>query len=198
MEKLTLEQVAPYLPYGLWVNINEDIDCKTYEDEEYDEIAGVIGSGNYFVSGLNYKENVFFTGDTIMLLDAYGIKTLSYCPVEQVKPLLRPMNLTKPIIVEDKEVIPIVELAKRFHTLSEATISHYDNIIDAGSYGIQVSCYLDKDRHGYYSVFADKDLVHHNESRVVKWLYANYFDVDGLIEKGLAIDATTLETNVYK
>lgn len=180
MKKLTLENASNYLPYKLKVLHTE------FEMEgSYTQVVTLSTAG---------EECLTFTDHR------WGASDYHY-EVEsnpEIKFILRPTDLTKPIRLDGKEVIPIVELAKKFHIPSEAAISHYDNIIDAGSYGIQVSCYLDKDRHSYYSVFADKDLVHHNESRVVKWLYANKFDVDGLIDAGLAIDVNTLETNPYE
>lgn len=177
MEKLTLEQIAPYPigENGLRVLLKNDnapryIYCLT----------------NYSIEAKPQK---------------HGMKYASFYRVgtgeSEFKPILSPTDLTKPIIVEGKEIIPIVELARLFHSVKEPAIVKYDNIIDAGSYGTQVSCYLDKDRHAYYSVYADVDLVMHNEARVVQWLFKHKFDVFGLIEKGLAVDVNTLETNPY-
>jgi len=92
--------------------------------------------------------------------------------------LARPLSdLTKEITHNGLTFVPIVELAKKFHTLSEETCKGgYRDIIDAGSYGIQVSCFIDKDRHGYYSIYGDNDLMFHNDARevnkLIEWNFA--------------------------
>ena len=48
---------------------------------------------------------------------------------------------------------------------------------------------------GYISLFEDEELNIDDLNRLYDWLNKNYFDYRGLIEKGLAIDATGL--NIY-
>lgn len=48
---------------------------------------------------------------------------------------------------------------------------------------------------GYISLFEDEELNIDDLNRLYDWLNKNYFDYRGLIEKGLAIDASGL--NIY-
>lgn len=48
---------------------------------------------------------------------------------------------------------------------------------------------------GYISLFEDEELNIDDLNRLYDWLNKNHFDYRGLIEKGLAIDATNL--NIY-
>lgn len=82
--KLTLENIAYYLPYGLKAELQTAIN--------FGEIYEVTGLNSDIVKldGLEYWNHLF-----------------------EIKPLLRPMSqLTQKITIEGKECIPIVELAK--------------------------------------------------------------------------------------
>lgn len=105
---------------------------------------------------------------------------------------LRPLSdLTKVIEVNGEEFVPIIALAKLFFSAKSAVLE-YKDILDAGAYGIQVSCFYDEHRHAYYQIYGDIDLISHNEHRVIEKLYEWHFDIHGLIEKGLAIDKNTI------
>jgi hypothetical protein len=96
--KLTLEILAPYLPYGLKVRV-EDYKCD-YVGREFDE---VIGFHQWDKSGLLWS----------VLTDG-GAKP----SVEKVKPILRPLSyLTKEIEVDGEKFIPI-ELLDNYHNFS--------------------------------------------------------------------------------
>ena len=96
--KLTLEILAPYLPYGLKVRV-EDYKCD-YVGREFDE---VIGFHQWDKSGLLWS----------VLTDG-GAKP----SVEKVKPILRPLSyLTKEIEVNGEKFIPI-ELLDNYHNFS--------------------------------------------------------------------------------
>jgi hypothetical protein len=162
METLKLENIASYLPYGL----------KLWSDIKNAPVD-VIG----------------FEKDSLII--CYDIFDKYYIAFGALKPILSPMDLTKPIILEDKEVIPIVELAK-------ISIPHFTwSINDKGeaTYIDSSFYYLGNDFCVYWQGEAH---IAKNQLALFKWLYANKFDIDGLIEKGLAIDVNTLERNPYE
>jgi len=135
--------------------------------------------------------------------------------IENCKPILRPMDLTKPITIDGKEVIPLQELAlivhgfgrrewkNRLKSMSIKNIKH-SNIEQSLSYN-DVGAGRKKFAYNFgwkgFLLSADNGVsypLHINDQLALfKWLYANKFDVDGLIEKGLAIDVNTLEINPY-
>lgn len=188
---LTLEHIAPYLPYGLHI-IHPDID-----GEQIQLIMDPAGSSR----------------DTLSIDDV-----LKY----DCKPILRPMSdLTRPIKIDGKEVVPLMEIGK----MIEPEYKHLDTD-NEGNYLIgkdmHISCgcpydcncgsnaqsyilFYDSERKNFYStvyIDANPDNVvgedTHESYEAIKWLYKHKFDIDGLIESGLAIDANTLETNPYE
>jgi len=183
MEKLTLEHIAPYLPYGLMV-IRISKCERTY-----------INPGPYKLIGADNLNAGYLHGASFS--------------IENSKPILRSMDLTKPITIEGKEVIPIVELAKIM----------WGDKIEIGNFrktdNYQVCEINPNTMHVLRHLIFDSDGFHHsaprhrepvlnqirtcpNQRELWKWLYANKFDVDGLIDAGLAIDVNTLETNPYE
>jgi len=136
--KLQLEHIQGYLAHGLKVkNLNPHNDYSGGK-----EILTV--NGTYYLYPKD-EEPILF----VSFKEHPTGKSFDSCI-----PILRKLDLTKSITVDGVEILPIVELAKKFHLPSEAAcLGGYRDIIDAGSYGTQVSCYLDKDRHSYYSAF---------------------------------------------
>lgn len=171
MDKLTLENIAPYLPYKLAVE-HIDTDCNVNETTiDFVDMANT--EMLTFMKGADF----YFTNSDI-----------------KVKPILRPMDLTKPIIVEGKEIIPIVELAKiafpnektwTIESEEEGIISCMDFDFGYRGNSFKSSGYM------YKPVHVPSQLI------LFQWLLKHKFDVFGLIEKGLAIDANTLTTNPY-
>lgn len=171
MEKLTLEQIAPFLPYGL----------KMWRSEKIWPLTGLNNRVEFQLLSFGPHE-----------LNPIGCKAI-----------LRPMDLTKPIIVEGKEVIPVVELAKIvipnpseeafggmnwFEYEGEAVL--YDTGMESGYLLKYVNGCFVLEGHDYSAYCPDQlDLF--------QWLFKHKFDVFGIIEKGLAIDVNTLEINPY-
>lgn len=172
-EKLTLENIAPYLPYGLKLEYEGNI-------SEMNEI--------------NILNSIY-----------YG------------KPILRLMDLAKPIIVEGKEIIPIVELYNLSQGIAYSPDYHRVDIMSSSWVCI------DKKGHwlynfrmftteidvrlgigyGFESWTTDlrndnkKEQNVNNQNLIFQWLFKHKFDVFWLIEKGLSIDVNTLEINPY-
>jgi len=172
MEKLELKHIVGYLPYDLKV---------------------LSGFGEY-----SEIDSLYFSKDghkrpSLNLMVSHFPKGFRGENFKEIKPILRPLSdLTKEIEVNGEKFIPIIALAKLFFCAKSAVLEHKD-IIDAGAYGIQVSCFYDEHRYAYYQIFGDIDLIEHNEYRVVQKLYEWHFDIHDLIGKGLAIDINTLK-----
>jgi len=189
---ITLENIAPYMPYGLKFKSEMD---KPFDEHGINPIHtcnGIIELFGDFC--LNAKE----------LNDAYA--------VQSCKPILRPMDLTKPITIDGKEVIPIVELAKigwdeklsayKIHPERASLITNWKSLIYPDARYISFNCKTWENNNFYLGVLdSEINEIHYlsprNQNKLFKWLYTNFFDVDGLIEKGLAIDVSTLEINLY-
>jgi hypothetical protein len=162
-EKLTFENLAPYLPYGL---IAEMIMYKCdYVGKKYDIIKGVE----------QWSKN----GDWCLLTEG-GSKP----PLDKIKPILRPLSdLTKEIEVDGEKFVPLIELCKIYlpdecrlgvpYTCNGYTITYGG--LTFGYTREEGFCVSDKDYH---------DL---NQLTLFKKLYKWHFDLEGLIEKGLAI-----------
>lgn len=163
MEKLTLEYLAPFLPYRL----------KMFNPHQYKRLGK-----DYIPTTLRMLSNdkLLFVGKNV---HSEHINETKYLPV------LRPRDLTKPIQVDGKEVIPIVEMSiyKDFKVVNIISdIKKYTVVFEVSGVDFQ------------YSVYKDGSTL---SLREAKWLYANKFDLEGLIDAGLAIDVNTLETNPY-
>lgn len=196
MEKLTLEHISPYF----------DNDLKFLNQK-----TGAVNA----LTGLKIE----FLGKTkqlIMLLDTEDYYYL-HCWGQYLKPILYPMDLTKPIQVEGKEIVPIVELYNISQGIYYSPKYHHIDIM-----ATDWVC-IDKKGHWLYNfkIFKPENDIRlntgygfelfttdlrnenkksfpvNNQNLIFQWLFKHKFDVFGLIEKGLAIDVNTLETDPY-
>ena len=184
METLKLEHISPYLPYGLKAKGTDDT------------IYHVLGA---------YDEMGVGKGKNLMPLynDEYGRVLIDYTERfgYDFKPLLRPMDLTKPI---ENGIIPAIEIAKFMdngHNHSDSEVRIYSGVIIVGTgkcddvHDVRIS-FSNKT---IYSVKMDgENAMFETTRRINQWLAKHKFDFMGLIEKGLAIDVNTLETNHYQ
>lgn len=164
--KLELKHLAPYLPYDL------KIECHSEEEIQL--------KGSYVsVMKLLHADGID---------DNYGNNWNL-----DIKPILRPLSdLTKEIEVNGEKFLPIIELAKLFHT-NKSALTHFTNIVDAGFYGISVNCHIENDdsRFTYYQL-RNSEFVLSNTYEEIQKLFEWHFDVFGLIKQNLAIDVNTL------
>jgi len=174
--KLQLENIQGYLAHGLKVkNLNPFNDYSGGK-----EILTI--DGTYYLYPES-KEPIFS-----MSFKEYSTgKSFDSCT-----PILRKLELTKIIKVKGVEIIPIVELAKIAFPLQNWELGVY----------VAVAEYIKDDIHFWYvnsvKSFSNNFKIYTpNQLQLFKWLYANLYDVDGLIDAGLAIDADTLEINPY-
>ena len=139
----------------------------------------------YLAHGLMIK----YYSDRLTIIGEFDLCDLEYC-LNNSKPILRKLDLTKLITVNGVEIIPIVELAK---------ISYPDKIwyFERNNCYSECGLYFYFDYKNFYCMGINNPLSVYNQLQLFKWLYANKFDVEGLIDAGLAIDADTLETNPY-
>ena len=187
MKTLTLEHLAPYLPYGL-----KFIDSK----------------------GTIFEMDGLFKDLAIHFKETNRLDYFHFCP--QIKPILRPLSdLAKEIEHNGEKFVPIVELAKihgvefdikqiknEFNTIvcySEITLHPTDNTPFARDFfelDLEDCCF----DFGFEIFGIDAtDIIEtsffpvRNQLKLFNKLFELHFDVFGLIEQGLAIDINTLE-----
>lgn len=185
METLTLEHASNYLPHKLKVLHTE------FEMEGcYTQVVTLSTAGEECLTFTDHK---------------WGASDYHY-EVEsnpEIKFILRSMDLTKPIQVDGKEIIPIVELFNigcgnnaDIYGVSIKQFSGYIKIstsIEELRYLPKVNCFI-------YKSLGDEGEEWNppfNQLALFKKLYEWKMDVYGLIDLGLAIDADTLPVNPY-
>lgn len=171
MEKLTLEHIAPYLPYKM---IGKSLGGRMYYLDTFSNMLG---------EGIENREIGTFLN-------------------EQFKPILRLMDLTKPIIVEGKEIIPYHELCKIACNIQELSehVSYNENdrqLEVIGKKGYKLIFAFDSNDNSFIIMSNGVTKCVSNQLTLFQWLFKHKFDVFGLIEKGLAIDVNTPTTNPY-
>ena len=169
--KLEQKDVAGYLPYGLFTYVGTP-------NTEYSLLEAV--SNNFIV--FHFKSNRGFENTAT---------------IDDIKPILRPLSdLYHTITHNGKEIVPIVELAKRaFKRINDWELK--GNGAHSRKHKMRFrynNNYSDKDRCGYFSSFS-KDI---NQYQLFDYLHELKIDYRGLIEAGLAIDCNTLDINPYK
>lgn len=137
-DKLTIKELAPYLPYRL----------KCIWNTETYELHGVLAN------------------DKCKLMDICD-DTIYGCGIKFIKPLLFPLSsLTKEIEVNGERFVPIKKL---FGEDSDGSMLLWlENI---------------------HAMFCRFDYTISYYNKLLEW----HFDVFGLIERGLAIDKTTIK-----
>lgn len=167
---LQLEQLAPYLPYGLKVQyegiINGNELSKHYAknkqkngsfDMSYKSLEQIKGLKNGYIKKVEFWKN----GSVYFL----GIKSMGLKPFHKIefKPILRPLSdLTKEIEHNGEKFVPSEKLA--FHLFEKSDREYY---LNGGINGVPFWV----------------------SQKYFEW----HFDVFGLIEKGLAINKNDIK-----
>lgn len=174
-----------------------------------------------FGKGLMYKDKYFMYEIDMLSFDLYDergvfLKIISETLIASVwqnttecaKPVLRKMDLTKSITAEGKEIIPIVELAKIAFPNINFNKKKVSYKIGADELPICPDVWISIDdeygnvhklsfNEAFKCFKIDNQYDNYRQLKLFKWLYKHKFDIDGLIDAGLAIDADSLETNPY-
>ena len=167
---LTLENLAPYLPYMLRV----------------------------FYKNQTYKMSIYH-GFVYVGIDRLLGKESEY------KPLLRPLSdLTKQIEHNGETFVPVIELAKLMNMADPKDFKILDDVTEDGTR--RLGCCWFKEQHLFWydpeyrcfeyettESFVSFNTCASNQLDMFKKLYSWHFDLDGLIEKGLAIDINTVK-----
>jgi len=178
-EKITLEHIAPYLPYGLKYATLSDDDDKYYIKRNYNTIGFGV-----------HQSNV-----TNICLTEYSRPIYKIC--------LRPLSdLTKPIKVDGyndgKEFVPMYELCVKYacripenpeygtYLLGEKNKVNYKWFFSFDNDNI---CFELRDNNKEFTVHSLP------QYELIQQLYKWHFDIHGLIGQGLAIDINTLKNN---
>lgn len=198
--RLTLEHIARYLPWGLKNIVTSDRGM--YYDYPYHRDKGFIFDFNIS----DTPKRIFIYKDNQTWFDVV---------FERSKPILRRCDLTKPIIHNREEIIPIVHLFEKclvdiYKHVPEYKLTLVDNSehtsglvahIDDYRYGFTFNCDIDDNYVEFELSNAYKDFkstsLKINQEDLFQKLYEWKFDTQGLIEAGLAVDVETLSTNPY-
>lgn len=175
MEKLQINHIAPYLPYGLKCQLNR---LGVFNlDEEYPiphndicEITNLVKVGN------DWEVEISGSGDC-----SFGMIGL-----DEIEIFLRPMSsLYKEI---DGEV-GIVELFKMLCTEDDPYESfHIRLMVDCLEIRDNEALFYFQDGAFRYTVKDELDGFIPNQLTLFTYLFQHHYDVFGLIDKGLAID----------
>jgi len=152
--KLQPHHIFPYAAYGLKIVTQFGVDVP--KDGHVYTVCGVAFKSDRFETPIN-KEGLMFE-----VKEKPG-KEMSQRYFE-FKPMLRPLDLTKPITVDGIEIVPIV-----------AILHEYNSLLAGGE------------------PYTEKDLSKNPmywEYWAVEKLFQWHFDVFGLIEQGLAVELT--------
>jgi len=183
--KLQLEHIQGYLAHGLKVkNLNP-----------YNDYSG--GKEILTVNGTYY----LYPKDEEPILFMSFNEHPSGKSCDSCTPIIRKLDLTKPILKNG--IIPAIEVAKFMdnghnHTDSKVRIYSGVLIISTNKCDDVHDVRISFSNNIIYSIKMDgNDAMFETSKRIRNWLYANKFDVDGLIDAGLSVDADTLEINPY-
>ncbi|MFC3353723.1 hypothetical protein [Sphingobacterium zeae] len=164
MDKLTLEHLAPYLPYGLKVETPKGLHTLKGIDTVFDAI-GLC----YWLDG---NKEVSFSIDC--------------------KPVLRPLSdLIKVIEYDGRKFIPMHRLKDGGTYLNEFRFLEWKgySAIDNEEHE---TCY-DPETMSFNQFYRGDSRMCTKQYEKMQLLFKWHFDVFGLIEKGLAIDINSIE-----
>lgn len=171
MKNIKIEELAPYLPYELFVYslVHKRADLIIGMDKSH------LGTHRVYLK----------TNEIVYYLDA----------LRNIKPILRPMNLTTPIKIDGVEVVPIVELAKiAFPDYDNLDLEEEEGYCSFGIFDFAYEKSINAFACSEYTEPCDVP----NQLSLFQWLFKNKFDVLNLIGQNLAVDVNTLETNPYE
>lgn len=187
-EELQLKDIACYLPYGLQVQFIDPA-TKKHHNNEIHTIGNTVGINVYKESKSIFASIAHDNGCR------YGLT------LDEFKPLLHPLtDLYKPCLEDGK--IPIVELAK----LCKITITLNYDYEDYVFADLVNSPYSDEGwifdvKDGIIGIYSFDDkfsglsecIINLTTVEVLEKLSEWHFDINNLIERGLAIDINTVE-----
>lgn len=176
MEKLEINHIAPYLPYGLKVK-HESI------DEDVTEICNLESLSLDCITFDNGCDYYFEDSD---------------CDNPIIKPLLHPLS---DLYKEIDGKVGIVEIAKMLS--GTVLVEKIDGCCTNLSYfkctfedGFE-ELIINENCEGWYRSYFDKNQPSTgrnviNQFEVFQYLFQHHYDVSGLIDKGLAIDLNSI------
>lgn len=188
--KLTIENIAPYLPYGLKCNTKR-------------------GFLNLHSLHNNAEHACWFTMDILSDNESErdNFKNFNGEPplgkgykLTKIKPVFRKLDLTKPIIENGVEIIPFTELAKIATDVTdlESNTIYYNEKLKqleiTGSKGAKAAFAFDNMDNSFVLLMNGKTISCNNQLQLFQWLFKHKYDVFGLIDAGLALDADNLPT----
>lgn len=167
--KLTIEHIAPFITHGLMVQVT------SVDGTELLPLTAIHIKDGYEIAQASNTDYYFGDENDFM-----------------IKPIFRKLDLTVPIKIDGVERIPLIELAKIAYPNRNWKINM--NVGEAsdcdreGFFGFHSGDFYMSDNAGF--------VVDHirNQLQLFQWLFKHKYDVFGLIDAGLALDADNLPT----
>jgi hypothetical protein len=176
METLTLEQLAPYLPFDVKVIWSD----------------GSISIINPYIDETDYNEK-FIT---------LSLALFAFKQKDSIKLLLRPLSdLTKPIKHNGETFVPMEKLCNDFCNRTPCNpefgtskiLMHADN-----GGGLKWWFVYHRNKMTFELSDDNRDMSNHTipQYEMFQKLFEWHFDIFGLIERGLAIDINTIQIGI--
>jgi hypothetical protein len=204
--KLTINEYAPYLPYGLKYKLPLESERfeSIMENEPFRLALTLMDEKDKLVHFKEYEKMYLYQELPQIMYDDGKLflgqmqSSLGFeeddVYLSEVKPLLRPLSdLTKEIEVNGEKFVPIVKLGVLYFPKSE---------IENGGVLIEELVYKDNEFKNYfqdYNYIGDnvnlyyKNIGYSESVKIQQQLFQWHFDVFGLIEKGLAINLNSIK-----
>lgn len=181
--ELELRHLAPYLPYGLMVQLSQKGIFNLDEEfpqphNEICEITNILKCNNEW---------------QVEISDVAGNDSFGLIDLEEIIPLLLPMS---DLYKEIEGVVGIVELAKIEHPCSTYHILRNKVVEVAGDNQNSLSFKYDLDENYFVNSNFDCDDEYYPimyQLDLFAYLFEHHYDIYGLIDKGLAIDKTKIK-----
>lgn len=178
--ELELKHLAPYLPYGLMVQLSQKGIFNLDEEfpqphNEICEITNILKCNNEWQVEISEV-----AGD-----DSFGLIDL-----DEIIPLLLPMSSLYTEMEDGK--VPAIELAKIANPKTTWTLQPDCNF-PLSNIGELFAWTIDENEFYFHLEWKDYSKHYFNQLGCFQYLFENHFDIYGLIDKGLAIDKTKIK-----
>lgn len=185
MEKLTLKEIVGYLPYKLNARLSQQ-GIFNLDSEYPNENAHKVG----------FIDNFYFNQGELSGSLKISEKFSFDFEEGDIEILLYPLEmLTKTIVHNGVEIIPIVELAKiNYPDNRDYFLEVNENLCLVEIIGITNKTFGFNQLGNFWCLESSNSIGVNNQLKLFEFLHELHFDLYGLLERNLAIDKSTLNS----